>query len=235
MITSSSPRAARVRIDSKWLVMILGSLAFVLLLGNLGAIYSTFISHHSLSFAWRFYFDKRLNFPFYFSLILLFINLFFIFRLATKKTLIEGETRFWKVLGIFFMLFTVDETFDLHYLFKIRTYGTIASYNPASLSHYLWVIPYIVIFGFLMIQLKKLSANIPLQVKRGLMLSTALFLFGVVVMEFAGTYYFVVTRSVDLNLMLIKTVEELFQMIGLIAFIRVLSRYRSYEGSANDL
>lgn len=216
---------ARIRTGPRRLTATLVIIALALLVANLMAIYSTIILNHPYSFAWRFYFDKRLNIPFFFSLILLSLNVWFVHCILKEKNGHPSETVFWRIFGLLFLFFGIDESFNLHNRFKAITYGTIASYNPASLLHYLWVIPYFAVFGFLMLQLKKHAADIPEYLKKGLMTASVLFVFGAVLMEFAGTYYYVVTRKTDIYLLLIKTVEELFQIIGLIVFIYYISEY----------
>src|SRR3954469_23127976 len=102
----------------KWLTTTLSGITFILLVANLAAIYSSEILHHHHSLAWRFYFDKRLNFPFFFSLALLFINLYFIFKIAQARSNGPSQSTFWKILGVVFILFTLDEAFDVHYKLK---------------------------------------------------------------------------------------------------------------------
>jgi hypothetical protein len=212
-------------VASKWLTIILSLITAVLLAVHLSGIYFALILKSPYEAAWRFYFDKRLNFPFFFSVALLFLTLYFIYGIVQQVQKDASQVVFWKVLGLVFILFAIDESIDLHNKFKKVTYGTIASYDQTSLSHYVWVIPYVLVFGILMILILRNATHIPPYLKRDLAIAAILFLFGAVCMEFYGTYYYAFNQKTDLHLLLIKTVEELFQMIGLIVFIHVLATH----------
>jgi hypothetical protein len=220
LYTSLSPRPQFNSLTA-WLCL----LTALLVAADLVSIFSETLFHQHYSLARQFYFDQRLNVPFYFGLALLALNIYFIFRITNHSRTEPGQSAFWKILGVIFLLFTVDAAFDLHYTVKMSTFGTIASYDERSPSHYLWVIPYVIVFGFLMLKLKKHATSIHPHLVKNITRAAVLFLFGAVCMEFAGIYYFVVTRKVDIWLLLIKTTETLFQMIGSIAFIHIFSQH----------
>ncbi|MBT1704421.1 hypothetical protein [Chryseosolibacter indicus] len=141
------------------------------------------------------------------------------------QSLKPQQHAFWKFLGITFLLFSVDAMFDLHFRIKMSTFGRIASYDQRALSHYLWIIPYFLVFGFLILKVIIYSSSIAVKVRRQIAVAALLFLFGAVFLELAGTYYFVVEGKLNLLLMLIKTGESLFQMIGSILFINTFLFY----------
>ena len=208
---------------SSFLTAGLALVVIFLLIANLAVIYSDNVLNDHQSFAWRFYFDKRQNFPFYFSVFLQLLNLYFIFRLMRHPAMTPQQISFWKNMFVAFLIFTIDEAFYLHFRFKMATFGTIASYDQASLSHYLWVIPYFLVFGFLMVMIFRASAAISRPLKIKILIAATLFLAGAVLLEFVGTYYAVVNKGGDVFLQLIKTAESLCQMIGVIFFIRIFS------------
>jgi hypothetical protein len=204
----------------------------VLLLANLFVAYNELILHRDYSFGWRFYFDRRLNFPFFFSVLLLLINLFLLYRIASRKDLSRSQSIFWRILFVMFFLFTLDEAFYIHQHFKMSTFGTIASYDQKSWTHYLWVIPYFVVFGTLMAIVFKHSVEIAIQVKKKLVIAAFIFLSGAVAMEFAGTYYAVVRPGADVYIVLIKTVEGVLQLVGSVMFLTIFSKQHvNYMGN----
>jgi hypothetical protein len=215
------------RFFRKYFVGILYLVIVILLIGNLFVVHAETILGRHYSFAWRFYFDRRLNFPFFFSLSLLLINLFLLYRIIRIKTRSKPQAIFWITMGIAFLLFTVDEAFYIHQHFKMKTFGTIASYDRASWSHYLWVIPYFVIFGILMTLLFRYSSAITNKLKRDLLIAGLVFLLGAVGMEFAGTYYAIIRPRADVYLLLIKSAEGLLQMIGSVMFIQIFYRHHN--------
>lgn len=117
----------------------------------------------------------------------------------------------------------VDEVFYIHQHFKMSTFGRIASYDRASLSHYLWVIPYFVVFGTLIAILFLNSLEINMRLLIQMTFAAFIFLLGAVAMEFAGTFYAVINPGLDIYLLLIKTTESSLQLVGSIMFISTLS------------
>lgn len=126
-----------------------------------------------------------------------------------------------------FFLFTIDEALYLHQHFKMSTFGAIASYDQKSWTHYLWVIPYFVVFGTLTGILFKYSDEIGSEIKKKLLIAGFVFLLGAVAMEFAGTFYAVIRPGADIYILLIKTTEGVLQLVGSVMFIDVLYRTRS--------
>lgn len=191
----------------------------VLFAANLFVVYSEMIKGEHYSFAWRFYFDRRLNFPFFFSLFLQLTNLYLLFRILSREQLTKSQRRFWRTLFITFFLFALDETFYIHQHFKMSTFGVIASYDRASWSHYLWVIPYFVVFGSLFIMLFVYSRDIARDLRVKMLVAGTIFLSGAVAMEFVGTFYAVFKPEGDVYLLLIKSAEGVLQMVGSVMFI----------------
>jgi hypothetical protein len=200
-------------------ILILWLCLAILLTANFFVVFNGTLADRHYSFAWRFYFDRRLNFPFLFSLFLQLTNLFLLVKIISKKSLTAPQSVFWKALLVAFFLFALDETFYIHQYFKMSTFGVIASYDRSSWSHYLWVIPYFVVFGTLFLMLFIYSAHISTVLKKKIAIAGVVFLFGAVLMEFAGTYYAVVNPEADVYLLLIKSAEGVLQMAGSIMFI----------------
>lgn len=212
-------------LSPKGLTTCLFIITLILLIANVILGYVRISHDRSYSLGSLFYFDMRFNIPFYFSIALLLLNLYFIYKIVKAKSLAPAQLLFWKTLGIVFIVFTIDEALYLHFFLKMSTFGTIASYDQKAPSHYLWVVPYVLVFGFLMLKLKQYAHAIPYYLGKRILLASILFLFGAVFMEFLGTYYSVMHKEADLWLMLIKTGEGLFQMIGSVVFIYIFSVY----------
>ena len=191
----------------------------LLLIANLFLAYNEMVVANHYFFARYLYFDRRLNLPFFFSVSLLLINLFLLYRIAFRSTLSKSQSIFWATLFAIFLLFTLDEIFYIHQHFKMSTFGTIASYDRASWSHYLWVIPYFVVFGILFGILFKYSDELTQTFKMNLMVTGFIFLLGAVVMEFVGTYYSVIRPYADVYILLIKSAEGVLQLVGSVMFI----------------
>jgi hypothetical protein len=200
-------------------------ITIILLIINIIAIHSLFFANNSFPFASVFYFDRRWNLPFLFTMCMLVFCLYLVYRIASRKRDEAPELEFWKILGFLFLFFAVDKSFNLHYKFKMMTFGTVASYNETSPSHYIWVLPYLLIAGFLVLRLRKRSVHLEPLLNRQLIFAAIVFGSGAIIMEFAGTFYGVVVKGADVYILGIKTLEELLQMIGLIMFTNALGNY----------
>jgi uncharacterized BrkB/YihY/UPF0761 family membrane protein len=144
-----------------------------------------------------------------------------LYKIISAGQLSKSQSVFWITLAIAFFLFTLDETFYIHQHFKMSTFGTIASYNEKSWTHYIWVIPYFIVFGILMIILFRNASAISSDLRKKLLLAGFVFLSGAILLEFAGTYYVVINPRFDFPLLLIKTAEGFLQMAGSVMFINV--------------
>lgn len=131
----------------------------------------------------------------------------------------DAAKKLWRTFFVAFLLFTLDETFYIHQHFKMSTFGVIASYDRASWSHYLWVVPYFVLFGSLMILIFIYSKALSSDLKQRMLVAGIIFLFGAVALEFAGTFYGVIHPYADINILLIKSAEGVLQMIGSVMFL----------------
>jgi hypothetical protein len=220
-VLSLTLSSKRFDLQRKYFIVALYFFIGLLLATNLFAIYCEMILHRQFSFAWLFYFDRRLNLPFFFSLLLLLINLFLLYKILGRKMLSRSQFVFWITLLLIFFIFTLDEAFYIHQHFKMSTFGTIASYDQKSWTHYLWVIPYFVVFGFLIGVLLKYSADIANELKKKLVIAAFVFLFGAVVLEFVGTYYAVIRPGMNIYILLIKTAEGVLQLVGSVMFADV--------------
>ncbi|HEY0741683.1 MAG TPA: hypothetical protein VGD40_09475 [Chryseosolibacter sp.] len=177
------------------------------------------VLHRHYAVAAQFYFDRRLNVPFFFSLLLSIANLGLLFLIVGYRSLARSENIFWVALCTAFFLFTLDEAFYIHQHFKMSTFGRIASYDRASWSHYLWVIPYIALFGSLMFIMIRHASALEKTIRYELTLAATVFLTGAVGMEAIGTYYAVLHPKGDIYLLLVKSLEGTLQMSGAVMFM----------------
>jgi hypothetical protein len=223
----------------RWLTGVLILLLVFLLVANVASIYSAFIDHKPFSFAWRFYFDKGyVNLPGFFAYLLMFITAFYAGRLYYSSPLLEGRV-FWRNLMFFILFMTIDKWLHLHNQVRTLSLKTIASLDPSSAFHYLWLIPYATLFVWFIISSRQHFMVLPYKLRKRVLLSVSLYLFGAVVVEAVGSYYWVsIGRKIDLNVMLIKTAEETVQMAACIILIHSLASYhhrKQRDGEQNSI
>jgi hypothetical protein len=124
-------------------------------------------------------------------------------------------------------LITVDKLFHLHN--KIRTIAAKTSgiYEPTSPLYYLWTVPYLVVIGYIGLNVKNYVIDLPGVIKKQLIFAAGLFVSGAIFLELTGLYYsYSLNWRTDVNLILIRTAEELLQMLGLIMLIYTLTNHR---------
>lgn len=94
--------------------------------------------------------------------------------------------------------------------------------------YFAWVIPYAILFAVILILLLRFFISLPAQTKSFFAISACTYLMGAVGLEMiAGNYVYDsgARAKQTLPYMLMVTIEELLEMIGLIIFIKALARY----------
>jgi hypothetical protein len=206
--------------------------AIVLLLANLICLYALVVAQHPFNFGWRFQFDKRMNFPYFFSFGLLFFSIYMCYKIVLAPPAAAGKP-FWKILGFLIAFISIDKFFHLHNRVRTFTSNTLEIYVPSSPLHFVWAVPFLVVIGFLVWRLARQFVFLPASTRKKLVLAGSLFTFGLIFLELAGVFYSHVHHGkADVYLMLIKTAEEFFQMMGLVMLIDALVSY--YADLAGD-
>jgi hypothetical protein len=218
-------------LQPKSLARILIVIVLFLFTANLVCIYAAFILEDPFTFGWRFYFDRGLNFPSLFSLLLLIIGIFSsAANISTAKENVQLKSAnagtFWITLTVSLSLIVIDKIFFLHNLLRMKMLRK-ANFDSSSLLYFSWITPYIVIFLFLGLVLIKSFPALPRVVRKQLLKSGAVYIFGGVVLEFLGYYYRITAgKNSEFAVNMIRSVEELFQMIGLIFCIYSMRFYK---------
>ena len=206
--------------------------AFALLLANLICLYALVILKDPFNFGWRFQFDKRMNFPYFFSFGLLFFSIYMCYKILLAPTAAPGKP-FWKILGFLIAFIAIDKFFHLHNTIRTFTSNTLEIYVPSSPLHFVWAVPFVIVISFLVWRLARQFGFLPSFTRKKLLLAGSLFTFGLIFLELAGVFYSHIHHGkADVYLMLIKTTEEFFQMLGLVMLIDALVNY--YADLAGD-
>src|SRR5688500_10926048 len=134
--------------------------AIVLLLANLVCLYALVVLKHPFNFGWRFQFDKRMNFPYFFSFGLLFFSIYLCYKIASAPRELPGKP-FWKILGFLIGFIAIDKFLHLHNRIRTFTSNTLEIYVPSSPLHFIWAIPFVVVIGFLVWRLSRQFIYLP--------------------------------------------------------------------------
>ena len=125
-------------------------------------------------------------------------------------------------LGFFFMAF--DEGFQVHERF-IEPMRSLLGAGELGIFYYAWVVPafaLIVVLGFFFL---RFAFWLPVKTRTSFFLAAFLFVGGAIGIELIGGWFDEVYGYDNLSYNLISTVEESFEMAGLIVFIRALVEY----------
>ena len=205
----------------------LGTVVATLLFANLVCIYLKFKLGYNFAFINTFYFNNEANIPSFYSAVAIFISALFLFLIGNLKIEdAKGQRLSWKLLGYVFVFLGIDEFISIHETLTGFTRGLIGKGTADGYLHYAWVIPYVSVFGFLFLYLTRFFFRLPTGMKVKLMGAGIIFLSGAVGVEMiGGRYEFIHGPGQDFNYAILATIEELLEMVGIIAFIYALSKY----------
>lgn len=168
--------------------------------------------------------------PTFFSVLLLLGCAALLFVIA-RAVLADSSTRTrpyyqWLALGLIFTFLAIDEGFEIHEGFTSPVLD-VAGFD-GSWEFYAWILPYGFFFLVVALFSARLVFGLPPRIRNLFIASAAFYLFGAVGMEVIGgrqaTSGGIGTASYAVS----STVEELFEMGGVIVFIyALLSHLRS--------
>jgi len=210
-------------INSSKIVIILLSIVTILVLASVITQSIRFLlmdpELHKFS---RFNLDEEGNLPTYFSTMILFLSaiLLGIISLFKKKEHDPFRTH-WTILSLIFLVMSIDEAAAVHEM-TIRPLQIL--FSAGGFFHYAWIIPGAVFFSVIAIMFFKFWLHLEYWVRILFFLAAACYISGAIGLEGLGGFY-VDTNEIDFTYILITTVEETLELIGIVLFISALLRY----------
>lgn len=137
------------------------------------------------------------------------------------------EARRWRLLAVVFVFLALDETASLHEQIIGVSRAVVAWLNLDTLGvfYHAWVIPVgLLTLGLFVLYLPFLR-RLPRSTLLGILFSGALFVAGALGLEMVGGAVVTFAKANDPLRLGVETVEELFEMLGLVTFIAVLRAY----------
>jgi MFS family permease len=173
----------------------------------------------------RFFFDQEANIPTYFSSVILLMAGALLALIASMKKLIGDRwTMHWKILAVGFVLMSVDESAVLHEMFNkpLAKLGSFSGYLAFG-----WVLMGMAIALLLAVTYSRFLWALPAAVRRGFVMSAVIFLGGALGTEMVGARLAIDPEvgTASLAYMMLVTIEESMEMLGIILFISVLVNY----------
>jgi len=192
---------------------------------NLTWVFLTYFGYHHFYGIGKFYFDLEESVPTYFSSIILLIAavlLAIIWHVKSKSS--DVYSIHWMILSILFTILSVDEIAGFH---EIIIDPLNSSYHLSGYWRFSWVIPALIFVLFFTISYLKFLNALSTKYRNGFIFSGFLYVLGAVGIEMISAKLFIndIVSANDLQYNLVITLEESFEMIGIMIFITVLLSY----------
>lgn len=211
----------------------LGTIALILVIASLVGQLMTyvlcedFVSKHShvKGLIKLFNLNQEGNAPTLFSFCLLLLSsilLFFITELEKRKR--NPEVNKWLTLAFCFLYMASDEIFSFHEKLIIPV-RTMMNTNHFGIFYYAWVIPGSIVVIIFLIYFFLFLTRLEPKIRRQFIIAAFLYLGGAIGMELAGGEYEESNGSSNMTYNLLVTLEESFEIAGIIVFIKGLLTY----------
>lgn len=148
----------------------------------------------------------------------------------------NGESySYWLALSLTFFFLAVDETAQIHERFNALR-GT---FQLTGFFYFAWVVPYAVGMIIFLAVFSKFLLRLPARTARLFVASGAIYLVGAMGLEMLGAKYSYVTirslGSLDLPYLILVTIEEMLELLGIAIFIYALLDYISETSESLDI
>jgi hypothetical protein len=216
-----------IAINPSAVARVLGAVALVLVLASIGGQLSRFLlGHGSLKGLVRLFdVDKERNIPTFFSvLLMLFAALLLAVITALQRRNRAPHVQKWAMLFFGFLFTAFDEGFQVHENWNFSARALLRGGN-FGLFYFTWVIFGVLLALVLALFFLRFLLQLPTATSRAFFAAATLYCTGALGFEMVGGHYVEEHGSENLAYNLIVTVEESFEMVGLIIFIRALLAY----------
>jgi len=178
----------------------------------------------------RFYFDREMNLPSYFSSIIILIASFLLSIIAViKRKEKDNFAKSWVILAIIFLFMSIDESVVFHELL-IEPINN--KFHLPTFLRFSWVIIGGIFVLVFTVSYLRFFFSLPKTTKILFFISGATFILGAVGLEMLGGYFYVKFDDFSersLPYMISVTLEESLEMSGILIFIFSLLHYlKSY-------
>lgn len=213
----------------------LGAVAFFLVLASIAGQLMVYLTGHEHVYGLVRLFNvgTELNLPAFFSsFLLLFAALLLAVVTVLEKKQGASHVAQWTVLSFGFLLMAVDESVSLHEMLVEPTRKLLGD-NDLGAFYFAWVIPGSVLVLALGLYFLKFLLHLPAKTRLTFLAAAIIYLGGAIGFELIGGRYAELHGTHNLAYNMISTVEESFEMAGVIIFIWALLRY--IAGTHNEV
>lgn len=207
-----------------------GVVVFLLIASLIGQLLKLSFGYKTLKgFIPFFNLNAEQNVPTFFSALLIVFAALLLLLIGTlDKTLKKPDAFKWFFLSSIFLFMSFDELSSFHERFTSMFRGVLGKEN-LGIFYYAWVLPAIVIVSILGLFFLKFLLRLPPKTKSTIFLSAGIYFSGALGMEMVGGAYAEKHGLQNLPYILMSSVEECLEMLGMIIFIHALLGYISYS------
>lgn len=221
-------------VSAKRCGLALGFIVVALMAASLGATLLSFqviddpflreVKESVIRLAWV---DEEGNIPAWYSASLFLLCSFLLATTAAAER--QRQSRYavgWLILSLVFVYLSLDESAQLHEL-SIPPLRHL--FNPTGALYYPWIVPAGICVALLLLGYWKFLTRLPARTRWLFLVAGAVFVGGAIGVEAVSGKHASLHGEENLTYHLIITVEELFEMSGLVLFIYALLDYISRQ------
>lgn len=148
----------------------------------------------------------------------------FLLGFISRKKWQRNDKYIWKWIGlsVIFFYLALDETISLH---EQLIHPLRDLFNATGIFYYTWVIPGLILVMVVLLIYFKFIQTLPQKIKYLFIISGVFYVGGGIGMEMLGGYYAYLYDTNNFIYQILVTIEELFEMLGVVIFIYALLSY----------
>lgn len=180
-------------------------------------------------FAKAFNLDVERNIPTLYSFLALLFSSILLGVIAHAKNLDSDPYKnHWKILSFIFLYLSLDEAGQLHEKLIDPMRSLL---NATGFLYFTWIVPLGFLVAIFLLSYSKFLFHLPVSTKKLFVAATALYIGGAIGVEMLGGYVAYTTGQENVFYVIITTIEESLEMLGIVVFIHALISYiKTYLG-----
>ncbi|MEG4275839.1 MULTISPECIES: hypothetical protein [unclassified Microcoleus] len=178
--------------------------------------------------------DHEGNIPTFYSFLTLLFSSLLLGAIAHAKNLDSCRYKnHWKILSFIFLYLSLDEVSQWHEKLVNPMRSLI---NATGLLYFSWVVPMGFLVAIFLLSYSKFLFHLPVYTRKLFVAAGALYIGGAIGMEMLAGYIVYTTggSSETLSYVIVTTIEELLEMLGIVVFVHALISYiNTYLGGVS--
>ncbi|MEG4025936.1 MULTISPECIES: hypothetical protein [unclassified Microcoleus] len=176
--------------------------------------------------------DDEGNIPTFYSFLALLFSSLLVGVIAHAKNLDSCRYKHhWKILSFIFLYLSLDEVGQLH---EQLVYPMRSLLNATGFLYFTWVVPIGFLVAIFLLSYTKFLFHLPVSTRKLFVAASALYIGGAIGVEMLGGYIVYTTGPGNLSYVILTTLEESFEMVGIVVFIHALISYiKTYLGGVS--